>query len=83
MHLLKHFWRSGLQQISSAAYLSTYFSIMLQLVMSSIDTEKIAPGLLIIVNFLWTQLLSYASFHTFAAMWSSENFERSIFIHIF
>ena len=56
---------------------------MLQLVMSSIDTEKIAPGLLIIVNFLWTQLLNYASFHTFAAMWSSENLERSIFIHIF
>ena len=56
---------------------------MLQLVMSSIDTEKIAPGLLIIVNLLWTQLLNYVWFHTFPAMWSSENFERSIFIHIF
>ena len=51
--------------------------------MSSIDTEKIAAGLMIIVNFLLTQLLDYASFHTFALMWSSENFERSIFIDIF
>ena len=51
--------------------------------MSCIDIGKMAPGLLIIMNFLRTQLLNYVSFHTFAAMWSSENFERSIFIHIF
>ena len=51
--------------------------------MSSNYDERIAPGLMIIVNCLLTQLLNYASFHTFALMWSSKNFEGSIFIDIF
>ena len=55
---------------------------MLQLIISSIDTEKIAPGLLITMNLLRTQPLNYASFHTFEAMWSSENIERTLFFHI-
>ena len=50
--------------------------------MSSIRAQKIPEHLLIIVDFLRTQPLNYASLRTFPLR-SSENFERRIFILIF